>query len=235
VAVTVELVPRCTCLVISRDCTIAIGQFTWHCSVIQAIIDKHVNKIKEAVKIDRFGALSCASKKKDDFWLVQWKGKPYQLKRATQVEGSGDTEMPKGTWVCKGIFYDNVSYGPGWFEKQHPQDDRIFTLQHCLVPNVTLEDYNEKEERVPPRAARLTHERMAQRWVKLVPKESKDLIKRMEVRMERMALYCMNGEVDEEVAPKKRVEEVYTHGFVDLDEIEPDGEVEDLGIQNAAI
>ena len=143
--------------------------------------------------------------------------------------------MKKGTWVCKGIFYDNVSYGPGWFERQHPQDHRLFALQHCLVGNVTMENYNEDQERVPPRAALIVRQQMARSWVKLVPKESKDLIKRMEVRMSRMALHCMNGEVDEEVAPKKKVEEVYTHGFIDLDEIEPDGEVEDLGIQTAVL
>ena len=204
-------------------------------AVIQAIIDKHVDRVRKVVKIDGFGAMSCSSKKKDDFWLVQWQAKPYQLKRATQVEGSGKTEMKKGTWVCKGIFYDNVSYGPGWFERQHPQDHRLFALQHCLVGNVTMENYNEDQQRVPPRAALIVRQQMARSWVKLVPKESKDLIKRMEVRMSRMALHCMNGEVDEEVAPKKKVEEVYTHGFIDLDEIEPDGEVEDLGIQTAVL
>ena len=205
-------------------------------------MNQHIDRIKGDFVIDACGALSCSSKRKDDFWLVLWRSKPYQLTAPSKVEGGGTKPLPIGSWVCDGLFFDRIAYAPGWFERPLGQNTKTFSLQHVLVPNVEVIAYNKDRDQVPPPQGKLMNPRMAPLYVKQVTRESLDMIKRMEVRLDRLAPYLMNGEEDDQ-PPKKEKEEdprAFNHGFIDLDELEPedkveDDDVEDVGISKANI
>jgi len=188
--------------------------------ILQMILDVHTDIEREKIKLDHYGAIS-APDEPDEIWLVQWKGKPFQLTEDRTVEGSGDVLVKKGAWCCEGHFLHRISHAPGWYEYRFPQPTRhVFWLQQCLDGGVNLEAYNKDTNR-PPNGANGDYKvQSAPLLVKLVPKDVRDRFKVMQKRRSQWDLHMMDEEwaAELEQAKKKRKKKIDLTGILSEDE-----------------
>jgi hypothetical protein len=71
-----------------------------------------------------------------------------ELKREirTLVEGCNGGDMPKGTTVVEGRYWNQVPRSPHWFQ-EGTWDDHIllFRVQYILDPNIKMEAYHQRD------------------------------------------------------------------------------------------
>ena len=197
-------------------------------AILYRIMEKHIARVAQALKIDQYGAIATQDPKADGgIWLVRWTSEPYQLKEPSKVEGSGDSELPKGTVVAKGVYFNRIRQAPGWYEKDNKHTSFVFSMQHVVDSNVAVLKYDEGANRIPPPAASKEYNRRgAKQFVKNIPQNvRKDLrIKRM--KLDKLTPYQLDGEEDEPAEEPKRYDKTWSKGFLDQDD-EEDEEEED--------
>jgi len=195
--------------------------------IMQQMMDAHIEKVRPDVVPNRYGAIACQNKK---FWLVQWRTKPYQLKKARVVTGQAGEPLPKGSWVCDAYDLEDVKYGPGWYERRSLQNTKTYNMAHVLMADVPVEKYDKSKGMVPPKQGELREARMAKLWTVFVPEESRKEIKIMYVRTCKWDLLIMNDEeeeVEDPVDPPEEYPAMYAPGLRDLTEIEAESDDED--------
>lgn len=197
--------------------------------IIQRMIDCHVQKIYDGIELLRFGAINCEDS--EGFWLVQWESEPFQLTSPQKVEGCGGAEMPEGTLVCKGTYFNKIHMAPGWYEKDTVSGPKLFWLQHVIHEDVEVERYNPRTGNVPPNAANREYDRKhAGAFTRFVPQNIMNLLKnKYKMRLSKLQLYLLDGEVDEveddseeedKQKKKRQRQKALREGFFTLDDNE---------------
>jgi hypothetical protein len=176
--------------------------------VYQMVLDQYVERARKVIEIDKFGAIACGNDEVDGFWLVQWKSNPFQLAKDHPVEGSDGKPIPKDSWCCEGLYWYRVSHAPGWYEWQSGSK-MVFWLQHCLDGDVDMLTYS-SESRVPNGAKLQYDSKAAKRFVKIIPDETIDSIKRTKKRLDFFTPFELTNEVEEEEKMEEKEEEEKT-------------------------
>jgi hypothetical protein len=188
--------------------------------MFQEMIDTHIDKVRSDVVPNRYGAIALTEL---EYSLVQWRTKPYQLKKERVVTGQAGEPLPKGSWVCDAYDLEDVKYAPGWFERRSIQNTKTYNMAHVLMADVPVEKYDRAKGRVPPKQGKLLEPRMAQLWAVCVPEESRKEIRKENIRTSKWDLLIMNDEeVEEEelVDPPEEYPAMYAPALRDLTEIE---------------
>jgi hypothetical protein len=88
------------------------------------------------IKFIMFGAISCDNDKEgapDGYYLVRYTDIPFVLQEPSRVEGCNGGDMPKGTTVVEGRYWNRVPRSPHWFQEGKYDDPKLlFHVQHNI-------------------------------------------------------------------------------------------------------
>jgi hypothetical protein len=165
-----------------------------------------------------FGAMSCDNDKNgapDGYYLVRFTKPPFVLQKPSPVEGGNGGDMPEGTTVVEGRYWNGVPRSPHWFQEGKWDDPKLlFCVQYVLDPDIKMEAYHLAKGNLPATNS-LTAEQMklAPSRCKKVPtsvaddilleKKRRDKLDRVELEFKDNTSNNENDDDDEEEEEEK--------------------------------
>jgi hypothetical protein len=105
------------------------------------------------IKFNMFGAITCDNDKKgapDGYYLVRFTDIPFVLQEPRPVEGCNGGDMPEGTTVVEGRYWNRVPRSPHWFQEgKWDAPKLLFRVQYVLHPNIEMEAYHQRDGNLP--------------------------------------------------------------------------------------
>ena len=131
----------------------------------EEVLEEHEVLNMSKMQDGGFGAYDCVDKKTVGYYLVQWEGAPYRLKKPLKnfegaVKGKKQ-KLPVGSWVCKGYYWNPI---PGracarWYTPSTKPQVKTFRIRYVVDPDVATDPVT-PENQLPKRNDRARIERM---------------------------------------------------------------------------
>jgi hypothetical protein len=139
------------------------------CAACEDALESLEAAAEESIRFEGFGAVG-SDEAIDGISLVQWTGKAYTIQGDSLKVVGCKHPMPEGTVVAPGRPLKRIEYAPLWYEIQRTSPSRLYLVRHILEPELDVMSCKPGSFEPGNLAKGAYNERMAQFWVKKVPR-----------------------------------------------------------------